>query len=60
MTGAAGAVVAEVARDGEPVDFVRVERGDPGIAAYLTKSTKPFYVRPRASLLRSLFGAGRS
>lgn len=41
----AGAVAADTAPRGEPVDFVVVERGEGGISGYFTESVEPFYRR---------------
>lgn len=41
----AGAVAADTAPRGEPVDFVVVQRGDGGISAYFLESVEPFYRR---------------
>jgi hypothetical protein len=56
----AGAVAGELARRGEPVDFVAVERGQEGLSRYLLEDTKPFYERTWRARLRSMFGAGRA
>ncbi|MEA2203721.1 MAG: hypothetical protein QOE77_497 [Blastocatellia bacterium] len=58
----AGIVAAESSTRGEPIDLIRVRRGEPGIAQYFIEETKPFYERasnPPASKLRSLFDFGR-
>lgn len=52
----AGAVAADTAPAGEPVDFVQVRRGDGGISDYFAGSVPPFYKRGLGSKLRSLFG----
>lgn len=41
----AGAVAADTAPRGEPVDFVLVRRGEGGIAGYFLESVEPFYRR---------------
>lgn len=56
----AGAVVVEVAKEGDPVDFVRIEQGQRGLSEYLTRSTKPFYERSWGSRMKSVFGFGRA
>lgn len=44
----AGAVAADSAPQGEPVDLVRVDPADTGLSAYFIKQTEPFYERPAA------------
>jgi hypothetical protein len=56
----AGSVAADTAPEGQPVDFVRVVRGEGGLSGYFIESVKPFYDRPSGSKLKSLFGFGRS
>jgi hypothetical protein len=41
----AGIVAAESSTRDEPIDLIRVTRGEPGIAQYLIEETKPFYER---------------
>jgi hypothetical protein len=58
----AGIVAAESSTRGEPIDLIRVTRGESGIAQYFIDETKPFYERggaPRESKLKSLLGFGR-
>jgi len=42
----AGAVAADSAPEGEPVDLVRVDPEDHGLSEYFIKQTQPFYERP--------------
>lgn len=56
----AGSVAADTAPDGQPVDFVRVVRGEDGLSGYFIESVKPFYERTAGSKLKSLFGFGRT
>lgn len=48
----AGAVAADTAPKGEPVDFVRVTKGEKGLSEYFLSSVPPFYTR---SWIKSLF-----
>ena len=41
----AGAVAADTAPQGEPVDLIRVVRGQSGMAQYFLEEVKPFYER---------------
>jgi hypothetical protein len=41
----AGTVAGDTAPKGEPVDLVRVVRGDRGLGQYFTENVKPFYER---------------
>ena len=41
----AGTVAADTAPEGEPVDLIRVVRGQSGMAKYFLKEVKPFYER---------------
>lgn len=41
----AGLVASDTAPKGEPVDLIRVVRGDPGVGKYFLKEVKPFYER---------------
>lgn len=56
----AGAVAREIAGQGEPVDFVAVQRGREGLDRYLLRETRPFYERTWGARLRFMFGAGRA
>ncbi len=56
----AGIVVGDTAPNGEPVDLMRVERGDAGLSQYFLREVKPFYERSWGSKLRSFFGVGRA
>jgi hypothetical protein len=56
----AGAVAADTAPKGEPVDLCRVEAGDKGLSEYFLLNVNPFYKRTLGAKLRSIFGAGRS
>ena len=51
----AGAVAADTAPRGTPVDFVEIKRGEAGMGDYFFKSGKPFYERSWGATLRSLF-----
>jgi len=41
----AGTVAADMAPEGEPIDFLRVTRGDIGVGQYMIEEVKPFYER---------------
>ena len=41
----AGTVAADSAPEGEPVDLIRVVRGQSGMAKYFLEEVKPFYER---------------
>jgi hypothetical protein len=41
----AGIVAADTAPDGEPVDLIRVIRGESGVGRYFLEEVKPFYER---------------
>jgi hypothetical protein len=41
----AGSVAGDLAPEGEPVDLVRVVRGEAGIGKYFIEAAKPFYKR---------------
>jgi len=41
----AGTVAADMAPEGEPVNFLRVTRGDRGVGQYLIEEVKSFYER---------------
>jgi hypothetical protein len=56
----AGAVAADTAPKGEPVDLYRVEGGDKGLSEYFFNNVKPFYTRGLGAKLRGIFGAGRA
>lgn len=43
----AGSVAGDTAPAGQPVNFLEIKRGQPGIAAYLFASASPFYERDR-------------
>jgi len=45
----AGTVAADTAPAGEPVDLIRVIRGESGIAQYFLEKVKPFYEREGAN-----------
>jgi hypothetical protein len=49
----AGAVAADTAQPGTPVDFVEIVEGEPGISAYFD-SVEPFYRRSWRAKLRAL------
>jgi hypothetical protein len=40
-----GTVAADTAPDGEPVDLIRVVRGESGVGQYFLEEVKPFYER---------------
>jgi len=50
----AGSVAADTAPKGQPVDFVKISRGEAGISDYLIKSVKPFYERTWGTKIRSM------
>jgi SseB protein C-terminal domain/SseB protein N-terminal domain len=56
----AGSVAVDTAPKGQPVDFIKITRGNQGIDAYLFDSVKPFYERTWGSKLKSLFRPGRA
>ncbi|HXJ09309.1 MAG TPA: enhanced serine sensitivity protein SseB C-terminal domain-containing protein, partial [Burkholderiales bacterium] len=56
----AGSVAADTAPKGQPVDFMRVARGEKGVSAYLIGSVKPFYERSWGSKLKSLLSPDRA
>jgi hypothetical protein len=59
----AGTVAGDTSPKGEPVDLVRVKRGQSGLSEHFIKEVRPFYQRApavRGSRLKSLFGFGRS
>ncbi len=41
----AGTVAADTAPNGEPVDLIRLIRGEPGVGQYFLEEVKPFYER---------------
>jgi len=55
-----GVVVGDTAPNGEPVDLMRVERGDHGLSEYFVRDVKPFYERRWGSKLKSFLGIGRA
>jgi hypothetical protein len=56
----AGVVAGDSAPNGEPVDLIRVERGDHGLSEYFVHNVKPFYERRWGSKLKSFLGIGRA
>jgi len=54
----AGAVAADTAPNREPVDLLRIKRGDGGLSDYCLRSVKPFYERGWSGKLKSLLGIG--
>lgn len=56
----AGSVAADTAPKGQPVDFVKVIRGEKGLSSYFMESVKPFYERSWGAKLKSIFGSGRA
>jgi len=40
-----GHVAADLASEGEPIDFLRVTRGNRGVGQYMIEELKPFYDR---------------
>ncbi len=56
----AGTVAGDMAPGGEPVDLVRVVRGESGLSQYFVDEVKPFYERTWGSKLKSVFGIGRA
>ena len=56
----AGAVAADTAPRGQPVDFVEIKHGEAGVSDYLVKSVKPFYERSWGAKLRSMFPPSRA
>jgi hypothetical protein len=56
----AGAVAADTAMPGTPVDFVEIKRGEKGIGSYFLESVQPFYQRSFGTKLRSMFAPGRA
>jgi hypothetical protein len=56
----AGAVAGDMAPAGEPVDLVRVMRGEHGLSQYFLEEVKPFYERTWGSKLKSVFGIGHA
>ena len=56
----AGSVATDTAPKGQPVDFVRVVRGDKGLGEYFIKSVRPFYERTWGTKLRSFLSPGRA
>ncbi|MDR6990159.1 enhanced serine sensitivity protein SseB C-terminal domain-containing protein [Luteimonas sp. 3794] len=53
----AGSVAADTAPRGEPVDFVRVQRGDGGLSDHFTGLVKPFYKRSWGATLRAMLSS---
>jgi len=56
----AGAVAADTAMQGTPVDFVEIKRGEKGIGSYFLESVQPFYERSWGTKLRFMLAAGRA
>ncbi len=56
----AGVVAGDSAPDGEPVDFVQVERETLGLSEYFVSEVKPFYERRWGGKLKSFLGFGRA
>jgi len=56
----AGAVAADTAPQGQPVDFVEIKHGDSGVSEYLLGSVKPFYERSWGAKIRAMFPPGRA
>jgi hypothetical protein len=53
----AGAIAADIAPDGEPVDLVLVVPGERGL--YFLGSVTPFYTRGLGAKIKGFFEAGR-
>ncbi|MDR7194562.1 enhanced serine sensitivity protein SseB C-terminal domain-containing protein [Luteimonas terrae] len=53
----AGSVAADTAPRGEPVDFVRVQRGEGGLSDHFTSLVKPFYKRSWGATLRAMLSS---
>jgi hypothetical protein len=57
----AGAVAADCARRGEPVDLMRIARGQPGsVSEYFEKQAQPFYERSWGARLKAFLRPGRA
>lgn len=56
----AGAVAGDTSPDGEPVDLIRIRRGESGLDQYFIEEVKPFYERTWGSKLRSVLGFGHA
>jgi hypothetical protein len=56
----AGAVAGDTSPGGEPVDFMRINRGESGLSRYFIEEVKPFYERKWGSKLKSIIGIGRA
>ncbi|MFN4362280.1 MAG: enhanced serine sensitivity protein SseB C-terminal domain-containing protein [Hylemonella sp.] len=56
----AGAVAADTAPRGTPVDFIRVIPGEPGLSEYFLSTGTPFYRRTFGATLKRLFGGRKA
>lgn len=56
----AGAVAADTAPRGTPVDFIQIVWGEPGLSEYFIRAGKPFYRRTFGSALKGLFGGRKA
>ena len=56
----AGAVAADTAPRGTPVDFIQVARGEPGLSEYFSSTGTPFYRRTVGTSLKGLFGGRKA